>query len=43
MQACLQDGDLTNANSSIAIVGKGLPFTILEDAALEPYIAGVWR
>ena len=41
IQACLQDSELSSANSSIAIVGKDLPFTILEDAALEPYVSAV--
>ena len=29
LQACLQDGDLTSANSAIAVVGKDLSFTVL--------------
>ena len=41
IQACLQDSELSSANSSIAIVGKDMAFTILEDAALEPYVAAV--
>jgi len=41
IQASLQDGDLTSANSSIAIVGKDMSFTILEDEALEPYVAAL--
>ena len=41
IQACLQDTELSSANSSIAIVGKDMPFTILEDAALEPYVSAV--
>ncbi|MEW5301049.1 MAG: hypothetical protein WDW38_009381 [Sanguina aurantia] len=38
LQASLHDGELTDANSAAAIVGKGLPFTILEDASIAPYI-----
>lgn len=41
IQVCLQDSELSSANSSIAIVGKDLPFTILEDEALEPYVSAV--
>ena len=41
IQACLQDGELSSSNSSIAIVGKDMPFTILEDAALEPYVSAI--
>ena len=36
----LQDGELTSKNCSIAVVGAGLPFTLLEDDLLEPHIAG---
>ena len=35
-----QDGELTDKNCSVAVVGKDLPFTLLEDEALAPYIAG---
>lgn len=41
IQACLQDGELSSSNSSIAIVGKDMSFTILEDAALDPYVAAI--
>jgi len=41
VQACLQDSELSSSSCSIAIVGKGMPFTILEDAALEPYVLAV--
>lgn len=34
----LSDGELTSANSTVAIVGKGTPFTILEDDAIAAYI-----
>uniref|UniRef100_A0A7S0R6S1 Proteasome subunit alpha type n=1 Tax=Chlamydomonas leiostraca TaxID=1034604 RepID=A0A7S0R6S1_9CHLO len=37
----LSDGELTPANSAIAIVGKGTPFTILEDEGIAPYIAAL--
>jgi len=33
--------DLTNKNVSVAIVGKDLPFTIYDDAAVEPFLAGI--
>ncbi len=39
LQACLQDGEITSANSSIAIVGKDMSFTILENSALDQYVA----
>mmetsp|Transcript_7110 Transcript_7110/g.18534 ORF Transcript_7110/g.18534 Transcript_7110/m.18534 type:complete len:265 (-) Transcript_7110:190-984(-) len=38
LSASLSDGDLTTANCSVAIVGKGTAFTILEDDGLAPYI-----
>lgn len=34
----VQEGQLTAANCSIAVVGVDMPFTILEDDKLEPYI-----
>ncbi|KFM23688.1 Proteasome subunit alpha type-1-A [Auxenochlorella protothecoides] len=39
LQATLQDGDLTSKNCTVAIVGRDVPFTLLEEATLEPYIA----
>ena len=36
----LQDGELTDKNCSVSVVGKGMTFTLLEDEALAPYIAG---
>lgn len=39
LHASLQDGDLTEQNCSVAIVGKDVAFTILEDESLAPYIA----
>uniref|UniRef100_A0A7S1T8X3 Proteasome subunit alpha type n=1 Tax=Tetraselmis chuii TaxID=63592 RepID=A0A7S1T8X3_9CHLO len=39
LSASVSDGELTAANCSIAIVGKDTAFTILEDDALQPYIA----
>ena len=38
IQSCLQDAELSSANSSIAVVGKDLSFTILEDEALDPFV-----
>ena len=39
IQSCLQDAELSSSNSSIAVVGKDLSFTILEDSALDPFVA----
>jgi 20S proteasome subunit alpha 6 len=36
--ASSKDTDLTVDNTSIAIVGKGMPFTIFEDDAVAPYL-----
>jgi len=33
--------DLTNKNVSVAVVGKDHPFTIYDDAAVDPFLAGV--
>lgn len=33
--------DLTNKNVSIAVVGEDTPFTIHDDAAVDPYLAGI--
>lgn len=41
LQGSLNDGELTSANSAIAIVGKDMSFTVLEDASIEPYIAAL--
>lgn len=38
--ARLQDGEVTDKNCSVAVVGKDMPFTLLEDESLAPYIAG---
>ncbi len=38
----LQDGELTDKNCSVAVVGKDMPFTLLEDESLAPYITGGW-
>lgn len=34
----LQDAELSSKNCSVAIVGKGLAFTLLEDDAVAPYV-----
>lgn len=34
----LQDAELSSKNCSVAIVGKGLSFTLLEDDAVAPYV-----
>jgi hypothetical protein len=36
----VQDGELSDKNCSVAVVGAGMPFTLLEDEALAPYITG---
>lgn len=41
LHASLQDGDLTELNCTVAVVGEGTPFTILEGEALAPYVAAV--
>ena len=33
--------DLTNKNVSIAVVGKGTPFKIYDDAGVDPFLAGI--
>jgi 20S proteasome subunit alpha 6 len=33
--------DLTNKNVSVAVVGKGMNFTIYDDAHVEPFLAGI--
>ena len=33
--------DLTNKNVSIAVVGKDTPFTIHDDANVDPFLAGI--
>lgn len=38
-----QDGELTDKNCSVAVVGRDMPFTLLEDEALLPYIEGGWQ
>ncbi len=37
----LADGELTGANTAIAVVGPNMPLALLEDDALEPYIAAL--
>ncbi|GLC36583.1 Proteasome subunit alpha type-1-B [Pleodorina starrii] len=41
LQSSLSEGELTDANCSVAVVGKDLAFTLLEDAAVQPYIAAL--
>ena len=36
----VQDGELSDKNCSVAVVGAGMPFTLLEDEALAAYITG---
>lgn len=35
------DAELTAQNCAVAIVGKGLPFTVLEDGGVEPYVTAL--
>ena len=41
LHSSLQDGDLTEKNCSVSIVGVDQPFTVLEDEALGPFVAAV--
>ncbi len=36
----MQDGEITEKNVTVSVVGKDMAFTILEDEALLPYITG---
>jgi hypothetical protein len=38
LSSSLADGELTAANTAVAIVGKGTAFTVLEDDNILPYI-----
>lgn len=38
LAASLQDGELSAANATVAVVGEGVPFTILEGEDLEPFL-----
>lgn len=38
LAATLSEGELTKLNVSVAIVGKGAPFVVLEDDDVEPYV-----
>ena len=38
---CSQDGKLTPENCTVAVLGAGLPLTLLEGADLEPHLAGL--
>lgn len=50
LAATLSEGELTKQNVSIAIVGAGAPFVLLDDDDVEPYVsvgvalsvAGLW-
>ena len=33
--------DLTNKNVSISVVGKDTPFSIYDDASVDPFLAGI--
>jgi 20S proteasome subunit alpha 6 len=41
LHASLQDGELTDKNCTVSVVGLDTTFVILEDEALAPYIAAV--
>ncbi len=40
-QASLSEGELTSANCSVAVVGRDLAFTLLEDDKVEPYVTAL--
>jgi hypothetical protein len=33
-----QNGDINSVNSCVAVVGEGMPFTIYDGDAVQPYI-----
>lgn len=37
----LSDGELTSVNAAVAIVGKDMAFTVLENETIEPYITAL--
>lgn len=39
LAATLSEGELTKQNVSIAIVGAGAPFVLLDDDDVEPYVS----
>lgn len=39
LSATLSEGELTKQNVSIAVVGGGAPFVMLDDDDVEPYVA----
>jgi 20S proteasome subunit alpha 6 len=39
LAATLGEGELTKQNVSLAIVGDGAPFVMLDDEDVEPYVA----
>lgn len=39
MQASQQDGDITIENVTVGVVGADQPFTVLEGATLQPFVA----
>jgi 20S proteasome subunit alpha 6 len=41
LAASLSEGELTTLNCSLAIVSKAIPFTVLEDEAIEPYLVAM--
>lgn len=41
LTASQQDGEITEKNVTVSVVGKDMAFTILEGEALEPYIAAI--
>ncbi|KAG2432045.1 hypothetical protein HYH02_013115 [Chlamydomonas schloesseri] len=41
LAASLSEGELTDANCSVAVVGKDSAFTLLEDAGVAPFIAAL--
>lgn len=41
LAASLADGELTSANTAVAVVGRGTVFTLLEDDTVAPYITAL--
>jgi len=41
LHSTIQDGDLNEKNCTVAVVGAGQPFTILEGESLAPFLVGI--
>lgn len=38
LESCIQDGELDSTNCTIGVVGKDMPFTVMEGDDLQPHI-----